>query len=282
MARKFTLMFSHLGDLSPEPRPEADGLPANTTAAAPTLITLAPAIGSVEASRFGHENFGNRAAVWPGRVSSTGFDEFSYLETTITPGPGASFSVADFVIPQFNVYSTDDGGSWQAAIRSSLDNFSEDLSTTSGAGTYRIQFNLAGEPSMRNLTTPLTFRVYLWETALVEGTAFNPQMWFDIAGNALGTAPGIQILGEAQLGSIGNPSIATALYVEGTGFQIEAIDLTPGSTYDIAVAFDLSEEFTPLQLEQTATSTTLTFVDGFADASLDTKAFYRIQEVVPR
>jgi hypothetical protein len=271
-----------LVEIFPEPKPEAGGLPANTTAVAPTLVTLAPEIGSVEALRIGHENFGNRAAVWPGRVSSLGFDEFSYLEVTITPGPGATFSIAEFVIPQINTYATDDGGAWQAAIRSNLDDFSEDLATTSGAGTYRVQFNLAGEASLRNIATPLTFRVYLWETALVEGITFNPQMWFDIAGNATGTAPGIQVIGEAQLGSIGNPLIASALYLEGTGFQIEAVDLTPGRSYDIAVTFDLSEPFTPLELEQTATGTTLTFVDGFADSSIDSKAFYRLQEVVPR
>lgn len=271
-----------LVEMFPEPKPEAGGLPANTTAVQPTLVTLDPAIGGFEASRTGHGNWANRGSVWPGRVGSLGFDEFSYVETTITPGPGASYSIAKFVIPRIIVYNTDDGGKWEAVIRSSLDDFAEDLASTSGEGTYEVRFNLASEPSLHNLTAPVTFRVYLWEAPLVAGTAYNPLMWFDIAGNGTGTLAGIQILGEARPGSVSAPMISSADLIEGTGFQIEAVDLTPGRTYDIAVTFDLSEPFIPLQLEQTATGTSLIFLDDFADPSIDRKAFYRIEEVTGR
>ena len=268
-----------LVEMFPEPKPADSGLPANSTAVAPTLISLDPAIASVEASRVGHGNWGNVSPVWPGQVTSSGFDEFSYVETIITPSPGASFSISDFVIPQFNTYGFDDGGSWEAALRSSLDNFSENLSTTSGAGSYRIQFDLVSESSLRNLTAPITFRVYLWETALVDGTPFDPSMWFDIVGNATGTAAGIQILGEAQVASASPPSVASAFYNDSADFQVEAVNLTPGRTYDLALAFDLAGPFFPLEIEQTATGTTLTFIDAFANLVGDPKAFYRIEEV---
>lgn len=243
-----------------EPKPEESGLPANSSLVAPTLVSLGTGISSVEASRFGHGEWGNRGSVWPGRVTSLGFDEFSYLEVTVIPTSGATYSVAQFVIPQIIVYGTDDGGAWEAVIRSDLDGFAEDLATTTGAGTYRVEFNLSEQVSPRNLVNPVTFRVYLWETAAVPGAAFDPAMWFDIAGNALGTAPSIQVIGESRIGELKPPSISSAQFVDNV-FEIEAIDLTPGRTYDLAVTFDLS--------------------DPFADPSTDPEAFYRIEEVSP-
>lgn len=268
-----------LVEIFPEPKPEAGGLPPNNSNETPTKRTLDPAIESVEASRVGHGNWVNRASVWPGRVGSTDLDESSYLEVTINPAPGATFSIAEFVIPQINTYNTDDGGIWRAAIRSGLDGFSENLATTSGEGTYVVRFGLASEPTLRNLSAPLTFRVYLWESTIVENAPYDPLMWFDLVGNNTGTQAGIQVLGEARLGPVTAPAIASTRFLPGTGVQIEAIDLSPGRTYDLAITFDLSEPFTPLEIGQMATDSTLTFTDTFADPTVDTKAFYRIEEV---
>lgn len=271
-----------LVEIFPEPKPEAGGLPANNSNVAPTLVSLDSAIESVEASRTGHGNWVNRASVWPGRVGSTELDEASYLEVTINPAPGSTFSIAEFVIPQIITYNTDDGGLWRAAIRSDLDGFAENLETTSGTGTYVVSFPLADQPSLRNLSAPLTFRVYLWESTLVDGAPYDPLMWFDIAGNNTGTQAGIQILGEARLGAVTAPTIASTQFLPGTGLQIEAVDLSPGRFYDLAITFDLSEPFTRLEIGQLANETTLTFTDTFADPAIDAKAFYRIEEVIPR
>ncbi len=271
----------------PEPRPESDPPeetdPApNSALTPPTLVELGEGIAGVDAMRVEQGGASNRSSVWPGNVTSFGFSEFSYLETTVQPTAGTTLSITQYTIPSFITYGTNDGGAWEAVIRSSVDDFTNDLAMTSGEGNFTVDFDLADVAELQNLNNAVTLRVYLWETAAVDGTDFDPFMWFDLAGNNDGTLAAIQVLGSTQQASLAPPAVSSIGFVPGEGLVVDAINLTPGRTYGLFFSSDLAEPFVSIGVEEVATESTLSLIDDFADLDTDPRAFYRVEEVTPQ
>ena len=253
---------------------------ANATNIGPSKIILSPAVGSAFAENVGKGGGTNAAAVWPGSVNSFGFDEFSYLETTLTPAPGSTITVTDYIVNAINTYGTTGPDGWAAVLRASTDSFTEDIGMTSGIDTFEVAFDLSNVASLRNLTGPVSFRLYLWDVEPADSVGFEPFMWTDIVGSTFSESSGIQIIGTNGIGSFEPPLIVGTEMIPGTGFQVEVVNVIPGKTYELLIAFDLADPFEPLDVFETATGGTVTLLDGFANTDTDPKAFYQVREAV--
>jgi hypothetical protein len=264
------------------PTTASGGAPENATGVEPQKKVLSPAVGSISATNVNRGSENNARSVWPAIVNTEGFDETTYLETTIDPAAGSSVTITDFVINAFNAYGSDGPEGWAASLRSSGDGFAADIATASDKGAYEIAFEVSDQLQLRNIAAPLTFRVYLWDVAPTDGSAYDPSMFVDIEGSDHGAFLGIQVIGTTGEAALSPPTIASAVFTPGTGFVVEAVNLVPGRFYDLLISYNLSDPFQSLGLETQAAGTTLTLVDGFANLETDPKAFYRISEVTPR
>jgi len=264
------------------PTTASAGAPANSTSVEPQKKVLSPAVGSISATNVNKGALTNGRSVWPAIVNTEGFDENTYLETTIDPAAGSSISITDYVINTFTTYGSDGPEGWAASLRSSRDDFATDIATASDNGSYEIAFDVSDQLQLRNIAAPITFRVYLWEVAPTDGSAYDPSMFVDIEGSDHGEFLGIQVIGTTGEAALNPPAITSAVFTPGTGFVVEAENLVPGRSYDLFVSFNLTDPFVSLGLEMQAVGTTLTLIDSFANLETDPRAFYVIGEAAPR
>ena len=261
------------------PTSETVGGVLNATGVEPQKKVLSSAVGSITAMNVNRGAFNNARSVWPANVNTEGFDENTYLETTVDPAPGSSITVTNFIINTITTYGTDGAEGWAASLRSSRDGFAEDIATTSGNGAGEVAFDVSDQFALSNLAAPVTFRVYIWEVPPTDGSDYDPSLFVDIEGSDFGEFLGIQVVGTTGEAALSPPSIATAVYTPGTGYVVDAENLVPGRFYDLYISFNLTDPFVSLGLQTQAVGTTLTLTDTFADVTIDPKAFYQIVEV---
>ena len=261
---------------------EETGEPANSTGVEPAKKILSPAVATTSAMNLNRGGYANRRSVWPAAVNSQGFDEFSYLETTLTPALDSTINITNYVINAFSTYGSTGTAGWAASLRTSLDDFSEDIATASELDVFEIAFDLSDQAQLQNVSEPITLRMYLWDVEPTDGSEYDAFMWADIEGTDFAEFQGLQVIGTTGATSLFPPQIVSAVFEPGTGVIVEAANVVPGRFYDLFVTFDLAEPFTPLEIETQADSSSLTLIDTFADVLIDPKAFYIISEVLPR
>lgn len=142
-----------------------------------TSSTLSKGSGlssSANSNRFGGDNWfhtGNSASSTLSEAISNG----SYIEFSVTPAPGFSFSLSSF---SFSWERSSTGPS-SVALRSSVDGFSSDIGAVVGMPAS-ISNNSIAISSINTKTSTIIFRLYGYGASNVAGTG-----GFDVASNVV-------------------------------------------------------------------------------------------------
>jgi hypothetical protein len=141
-----------------------------------------------------------------------------YLEFTLTPLPGRTFSLdaTNSIQIQSRTYDTDNGSAG-LFIRTSLDNFATTVAQVNGGDSTTRNFNLAG---FTDLATAVTFRVYLFDT---DGSA-------NLAVRTLGT---LGATGDLDFVINGSVTIGAHVPVAGVTVAPETANVFIGSTQQL-------------------------------------------------
>lgn len=162
-------------------------------------------------------------------------DEGDYFEFTLTPNPCLKINLTSFV---FKIQSSALTGPNLINLRSSLDNYSQNILTTSptlSLGTETtINVNLSAS-TYQNITTPITFRLYGWGPVL--GTLSVNEFTFN------GTVTANTTTWSGTAWSNGLPNLSTHAIIAGnyntsaggsqTSFRACSLTVNAGSALNI-------------------------------------------------
>ena len=160
-------------------------------------LTLGPGInGSANGNRFGGNNWFNtgNTSTPPGNTLAQAITGNDYIEFTVTPNAGFSFTPTSFV---FN-WDHSSTGPASVTLRSSADGYVADLGSVTGMPASLSTGNTITISGLTNITVATTFRLYGYNATATGGTG-----GFDA------TVSGVNVQLNGTTASTGGSSITT-------------------------------------------------------------------------
>ena len=160
--------FGNTGTETTEPSVTND---VNISAA--TITFGAGVTPAANANRFGGSNWFDTGNTGTGNIIAEAFAGNNYVQFTVTPNSGFSFTATSFV---FN-WDKSGTGPKNVALRSSADGYAADLGIVAPTGTIGVS-NTITISGLSNIATATTFRLYGYGATFTTGTG-----GFDIGSN---------------------------------------------------------------------------------------------------